>query len=112
MNGITAAREPDPLLAPYLRARETGEVERQVTQLLQEQAEPILHGVIRRKLHVSLNRPGGRVQSRDDQDAEDLHGEAVAQLLARLKSLRESPQEEAISDFRGYVAVTAYRVCD
>ncbi|MGE0132551.1 MAG: hypothetical protein AB7U82_31085 [Blastocatellales bacterium] len=45
------------------------------------------------------------------QDVEDLHGEVLVQMLARLQAFRSHPAENAIGNFRGYVAVSAYNAC-
>jgi hypothetical protein len=107
-----AALKPDPLLLPYLHAKAPADAERHLKDLLDRQAEPIIQAILRRKLRVSLSQPGGRAQSREQQDAEDVHGEAVVQLLTRLRSMKSEAEGGAIGDFRAYAAVTTYRACD
>jgi hypothetical protein len=105
-------KSPDPILVPFLQANEEAESQQHLERLIAEHAEPVIKGIIRAKLRVSLDRRGGSYQSRDDADAEDVHGEAVLQLLTRLRDFKTHPDEENISSFRGYVAVTTYHAYD
>lgn len=103
MYGQGAAQHSDALLSPFLHA--TSEAESEIlTRLLTEQASPVIKGIIRSKLHAS-----GAVDDRlRGQDAEDVYGEVITQLLARLRACKTSPGSDAIGDFRKYVAVTTY----
>jgi hypothetical protein len=107
-------RETDPVLQPFLRAEDPAQAARHLEALV-AQAEPVINGVIRRKLRA---RPGadGRVETRESQAAEDVRGEVVLSLLERLNGLRASREgehtDETIGSFRSFVAVTAYRACD
>jgi hypothetical protein len=104
------SRRPDEILTPFLQAKEETEAQRHLERLMDE-AEPVIQGILRRRWRLSLN---GAIRSRkqDEQRAEDVHGEVVVRLLARLDHLKANAQEEVISDFRGFVAVTTYHVCD
>jgi hypothetical protein len=104
-------RQPDPVLLPFLQATGAKESESLET-LLREGIEPVVNSIIRRKMRVNLNRRWGSTQSQEELDAEDVHGEAVLQVLTRLSVLKVNLDTEAISDFRGYVAVTTYRAYD
>lgn len=109
---LTPSQQPDPLLLPFLQATDEAVSQRVVERLVHEHAEPVIQGVIRRKMGVSLrSRLSGR-QSQDEQWAEDVRGEVIVQLLTRLRDLKSRPNGEVISSWRGYVAVTAYRACD
>jgi hypothetical protein len=104
-------RQPDSVLLPFLRA--TGAAESECLEnLMRERVEPVIKGIIRQKMRVNLNRQWGSTQSQDELDAEDVHGEAVLQVLIRLSALKSQPDNEVISNFRGYVAVTTYRAYD
>jgi hypothetical protein len=108
----TPSQQPDPLLLPFLQATDEAVSQRAVERLVHEHAEPVIQGVIRRKMGVALrSRLSGR-QSQDEQWAEDVRGEVIVQLLTRLRDLKSRPNGEVISSWRGYVAVTAYRACD
>ncbi|MCM3904191.1 MAG: hypothetical protein ND866_21010, partial [Pyrinomonadaceae bacterium] len=106
MYGQGAAQHSDALLSPFLHAASEAESEI-LTLLLADHAGPVIKGIIRSKLHTS--------DAVDDrlrwQDAEDLYGEVVAQLLGRLRACKTSGGSEAIGDFRSYVAVTTYNAC-
>lgn len=104
-----AERPLDPLLAPLLAAADEADTQRCLEALIHE-AEPVIRAVIGQKLRVY---PGsaGRTETRDAQAADDLRGEVVVSLLARLRALRGG-EEAPIADFRAFAAVTAYRACD
>src|SRR5262245_21297395 len=74
--------EIDPLLEPLLAPTRDEEVDLFLSQLIATHAEPVIRGIIRHKLH--LNSHGGIEQA----DADDIHQEVVAQLLAALQRLR------------------------
>lgn len=93
----------DALLLPLLRSGSEGGLAR----LIEEHAAPIIRGVIRGKLRGARagDNPSG-------QEAEDLYGEVVVQLLRRLRAFVSDPDGHPIGDFRGYVAVTTYNACN
>ncbi len=93
----------DDLLLPLLRA-EDDDARRLIESLVVEHADPLIKPIIRSKLYLFFEQ--GR-----HQDAEDLHGEVLVQLLARLQAFRSRPAENTIGNFRGYVAVTTYNAC-
>lgn len=113
MGGTLASRPLDPLLQPYLRARNGEDAHRLLERLLAEQADPLIRGIIRRKLDVALGRSGGK-QSQEELDAEDVQADARLSLAARLVRLRlaEDAADGGIANFRSYVAVTAEAACD
>jgi len=69
-------------------------------------ADPIVRSIAWRKLQVAADGTVGSTQG-----LEDVCGDAVVQLLARLQNLRANPAAKPIADFRAYVAVTAYNAC-
>jgi len=93
----------DDLLLPLLRA-EADDVRHLIERLVVEHAGPVIKQIIRSKLCLFFEH--GR-----QQDAEDLHGEVLVQLLTRLQAFRSHPAENAIGNFQGYVAVSAYNAC-
>lgn len=103
-------READARLKPYLDAASEPEIRRELARLMSE-AEPVIRGIIRRRWGVSGDGGGSR-QSREGQIAEDVRGEVTVSLLTRLHQLKENPGATAIGDFRSFVAVTTYHVCD
>jgi DNA-directed RNA polymerase specialized sigma24 family protein len=105
-----SARKTDPDLRQFLAASTDAEATQHLENLMRQMA-PVIDGIIRRKLRVSPGVAGGRADG-ESLAAEDVRGEILLQLIRRLWELRESPQSEEIGNFRGFVAVTAYRVCD
>jgi DNA-directed RNA polymerase specialized sigma24 family protein len=93
----------DDLLLPLLQA-EADDARHVIERLLVEHAGPLIKQIIRSKLSMFFGQEWS-------QDAEDLHGEVLVPLLARLQAFRSHPAENAIGNFRGYVAVSAYNAC-
>lgn len=102
------AQEMDALLLPYLRAGDEAESQALLAELVRAEAEPVIRGIIARKLHVSLNGTG---ETRNAQEAEDVRSEILLQLIARLGALKADSDGGAIANFRSYVAVTAHNAC-
>ncbi|HEV8369639.1 MAG TPA: hypothetical protein VGQ39_16905 [Pyrinomonadaceae bacterium] len=72
-----------------------------MTSLLEEQAGPVIKGIIRSKLNDRLR----------GEEAEDVYCEVVTQLVERLQLCKARPVSDGIRDFRNYVAVTTYNAC-
>src|SRR5262245_54743902 len=107
MNGETAAHQTDRLLMPLLTTVDETESQSVLAQLLSEQASPIIRGVIKERLHIFRTSEA----QMERQDAEDLYGDVMAQILSRLTDLRDSKGAETILDFRGYVATASSNAC-
>ncbi len=97
-------RRSDELLLPFLRAARGAESEHLLSLLIAEHAEPLIKTIIGNKLGVYVTG----TLSRESNDTEDVHSEAVTHLLARLCDCKSNPNGSCIGDFRGYVAVTTY----
>src|SRR6266436_6214405 len=97
----------DPLLLPFLQAPGDEDADNVLAQLIAQHAEPVIKNIVGYKFRVFF-RENSRAHN---DDAEDIHSEAVLNLLTRLTELKDNPQLEPIRDFRGYVAVTSYRAC-
>lgn len=67
-------------------------------QLVGEQASPIVERIVSSRIR------GGT--------AEDVRSDVVADLISRLRELKQSGDRETIRDFRAYSAVAAYHGCD
>lgn len=93
----------DVSLLPYLQAANEAEAQRCLAQLMDEQAEPIIKGVVARKLGFSL---GGQ-----QQDVADVRSEIALHLLHRLYTLRHDSTRTPITNFRAYVIVVSHRGC-
>lgn len=107
--GLLAEGRPsdglDPLLDAFLVAGEA-ESRQLLAGLLSEVAEPVVKGVVRRKLGLWAG-----VTSARRQDAAELRSEILVQLVERLERLRAGRGGVAIGDFRSYVAVVAAHAC-
>lgn len=108
MAGERLALQSDSVLLAYLEANDECEADAALELLLVERAQPLVRDIIRSKLRV------GRSQSADvsAEDFEDLVNEIALKLLKTLRHLRTNADGEAIENFRGYLAVTAYHACD
>jgi DNA-directed RNA polymerase specialized sigma24 family protein len=106
MDGESERPQTDALLLPYLRAADDAESNRLLGELLSEHAQPVAIGVIRSALRVAASDCGFTTQ-----DVEDINGEAILKVLRRLRHYRNSDDVVGLSNFRSYVAVTAYNVC-
>src|SRR5215469_12680838 len=100
------AGDTDPLLLPFLGAR--GEAEELLARLIVTIAEPVIHGIVRHKLHVSLRSSDWSMQN---QDALDLASGVQALVIAELKNLKMNREQRSIGDFRQYVAIKTYSAC-
>lgn len=91
----------DVLLRQYLDATDAEDVERLLVAIVEDLARP----VVRRVVASAIGRdPAGH------NDAEDVVADALADLLRRLRGLREDAAAP-IDDLRGYIATCAYNRC-
>jgi len=74
------------------------ESERLLERLVGEQASPIVERIVSSKIRGAI--------------AEDVRGDVLADLISRLRELKQSGDRETIRDFRAYSAVAAYHGCD
>src|SRR5215218_5720347 len=95
----------DVLLEPLLVASSEEQANEIVSELVTAHAEPVIKGVIRFKLRLNSYRETQRAES------DDIHQEAVLQLVAQLQRFRKLPSAHPISDVRGMAAVIAHRTC-
>jgi hypothetical protein len=105
-------RESDALILPYLQARDDEEARRLLGELVSQQADPIIKGVIARQTRTDAGR---RAAAGRRQEAEAIQGETVVQLVTRLEALRGGDGSECdapIADLRGYVAGLALQNCE
>jgi hypothetical protein len=97
----------DAALLPYLQAESLEDSERALVKLISEHIDPVIREVSRRRLHQI-----GVVRATDPAtQVEDIRGDIIVRLLARLQKLKSDPREEAIADLRGYVAVMTTHAC-
>lgn len=99
--------ETDVLLLPFLRAGGEAERERALALLVEEHASPVVRGVVKSKLRVSLNAGDGR---EENQDALELFGDVCADLVSELRGLLDAGARP-VTNFRSYVAGVAFNAC-
>ncbi len=90
----------DDLLTNWLQAADETEAERWLSQLLTQEIEPLIAGVIRFKLRLAPDAP----------EAEDLKQESLAELLSELDKCRKA-DSPPIGDLRALAATITYRTC-
>ena len=93
----------DALIEPLLLAASDEQADLLLSHLITTRIGPVIERVISYKLHFGPQDAAGQ--------ADDLHQEALAELLAQLRKLRRQPQAHPISDVCGLAAVIAHRVC-
>ncbi len=97
----------DISLVPFLKAPEGNDAQRQLSQLIAE-FTPSIKGIVRSKLHVSLDPRDGSVEN---QDALEIISDVQTLLFAELQRLKDGTCRKAIGDFHGYLAVVTYHAC-
>jgi hypothetical protein len=95
---VTAQIGRGDLLPQFLDCSDAAESERFLERLVQEQAAPIVDKVVWSKIRAAI--------------AEDVRSEVIADLISRLRELKEAGDRDTIRDFRAYCAVAAYHGCD
>lgn len=108
MDQQVAIQSIDDLLLPFIRAGDETESEKLLSSLIREHAEPIIRGIIKHKLRVSLNDFEG---SRQNQDALEIAGDVCAVILADLRNLKRDPARRSIGGLHNYVAIKTYSAC-
>ncbi len=96
------------LIQSFLRAADESESENLLSLLIREHAEPVIAGIIKNKLRVSLNNSEG---SSLNQDALEIAGDVRAAIFVEMQTLKAGAQGRSIGDFRNYVAVKTYSAC-
>lgn len=95
----------DALLTPLLHETSDAQADEILSHLITTHAEPVIKNVIRFKLRLSSHRDSQRAE------ADDIHQEAVLQLVTQLQRFRNAPDGNPIGDMRGMAAVIAHRTC-
>jgi DNA-directed RNA polymerase specialized sigma24 family protein len=98
--------EVDDSLLLYLHAANEADEERQLGHLLDVIAKPILQQTLQRAfLQNQISDAYGTVRL----DMQDAVSNVLTKILQRLRMFKADPANQAISNFRGLVAMTAYR---
>ena len=95
----------DALLTPLLNETSDEQADHLLAHLITTHAEPVIKNVIRFKLRLSSYRESQRAE------ADDIHQDAVLQLVTQLQRFRQAPEGNPIIDMRGMAAVIAHRTC-
>lgn len=95
----------DKILLPFLQARDERDSESLLARLVYEYADPVIKGILKRKLGVSLTPVDG---SYNNQNALEIASDVHALLLGQLHRLKRQPATASINNFRGYVALKTY----
>jgi RNA polymerase sigma factor (sigma-70 family) len=95
----------DNVLAPYLSAKDDGERQQYLDDLLTLRAAPLIRQVLRRRLGFYVSARGVNENNRD---AEDLYQEAMTRVVQGLNRL---PTAAAIENFEFYVSRVASNLC-
>lgn len=96
----------DEVLLSYLQSESDAASEQSLVRLISEHVDPVVREVSRRRLGLVGAPRGG-----DAAQAEDIRGDVVVHLLARLRQLKADPREEPISDLDSYVATMTTHAC-
>lgn len=91
----------DPLLRPFLAARDAETARELLGELLVREASPLLWKVVRGQF---------RGAERPAEELEDLHAAALLRLARQLGELRDGTAEP-VASFGGYVATTGFNAC-
>lgn len=97
----------DPLLLPFLDARGKEAEDSSLSELI-EDAQPVIKGIIRNKLKVTLSASDGRLEN---QEALEIESDVLAELVAELNQLKTGRDEKTINNFRHFAAVITFHAC-
>jgi RNA polymerase sigma factor (sigma-70 family) len=95
----------DSILIPLLQTRDESESQGLLEHLIADHILPVSKEIIFHKLRAHIT-------GQNQQDSEDVQNNVVLKLLGILRECRHNPDFRSISNFRSYVAVTAYNACN
>lgn len=98
----------DHLLLQFVEATDEQQADLSLVTLIDEHAAPIVREILGSSLHFHLSNNSAA----STQDATDLFNDIIINLLARLRIIRSDRAPGTITDFRAYVAATAYNACN
>ena len=98
----------DHLLRQFIEATEEEQADRWLVTLIDDHAVPIVREILGSSLrfHLSNNRAAST------QDASDLFNDIITNLISRLRNIRSDRAQGVVTDFRAYIAATAYNACN
>lgn len=98
----------DHLLLQFIDATDEEQASLWLVTLIDEHAAPIVREILGSSLRFHVNNSSAA----STPDANDLFNDIITNLLARLQNIRRDRAHGAITDFRGYIAATAYNACN
>ena len=98
----------DHLLLQFIEATDEEQADLWLVTLIDEHAVPIVREILGSSLRFHLNNNSAA----STQDANDLFNDIITNLLSRLRNIRSDRAQGAVTDFRGYIAATAYNACN
>jgi hypothetical protein len=104
---MAGTSEAGDLLRLYLQSRDEEVVLVLESQLLCEEAGPIIRTVLRQRM---CRAPAYTAGNCFRQNLEDIYGTVVLEVLMRLRALKRDANAAVIDNFYGYVASITYRV--
>lgn len=107
-NSQTRGASMDHLLLQFIEATDEEQADLWLVTLIDEHAVPIVREILGSSLRFHLNNNS----TASTQDANDLFNDIITNLLSRLRNIRSDRTQGAVTNFRGYIATTAYNACN
>jgi RNA polymerase sigma factor (sigma-70 family) len=107
-NSQTRSASMDHLLLQFIEATDEEQADLWLVTLIDEHAVPIVREILGSSLRFHLNNNSAA----STQDASDLFNDIITSLLSRLRNIRSDRAQGAVTNFRGYIATTAYNACN
>jgi DNA-directed RNA polymerase specialized sigma24 family protein len=101
---VMVTNPADTLLQEYAQCADPDRAEYLLETLVVEHAQPGIRKIVRYKLAFQ-----GAAEA---QDADDVASEVLLELISRLRAMKDASPADAIGDFSGYTAVSAYHACN
>ena len=98
----------DHLLLQFIEATDEEQADLWLVTLIDEHAVPIVKEILGSSLRFHLNNNSAA----STQDASDLFNDIITNLISRLRNIKSDRTKGAVTDFRGYIAATAYNACN
>lgn len=99
----------DNLLLPFIEESNEEKADLCLLRLIDDHAAPIVREILGGSLRIYFDASGA---GSSKQDSGDLFNDIVANLISRLRQIKNNPAQAGIADFRSYVAGTAYNACN
>jgi RNA polymerase sigma factor (sigma-70 family) len=104
MSERSSLQDIDGLLLPLLGASDETKLQNLLSELVHKHAEPIIKSIVKYKLRLSYDVE----YASQAQETEDICGNAILSLLARLQEFQDDPRHKPIGNFRNYAATVAH----